>query len=173
MHAQRPHSQELSPSAYAELYRLAAMLVAKESGVRSFGPSDICSEAYLRLRGTSCVPIERFRARAANVIRRILVDAARRRNAEKRGRGWERTSIESATREVARPDFSLDLVDLDAELEALGGVDPRAARVIELRHFGGLTSDEIAAELGVSVRTVTDDLKRGAQWLKERLRDNS
>lgn len=155
---------------YDELSRLVAPLVRNESGVRSFRPSDVVQEAYLRLRDLHGWSPDSFRARAVETIRRVLVDAARRRRAAKRGGGHTRVPLEEAA--VGVPvggNGELDLVDIDEALTHLGRVDARAAKVIELRFFGSRTVPEAAEELRICERSANADFRRGISWLRERL----
>jgi RNA polymerase sigma factor (TIGR02999 family) len=108
-----------------------------------------------------------FVAVAARTMRRLLIDHARRKAAEKRGGGWARVTLGDAEREVIEdPDQYLAL---DAALEELAQMDPRAAQVVELRFFGGFGMDEIARHLDVSRRTVQDDWAMARAWLHRRL----
>src|SRR4051812_33530380 len=145
----------LVPVAYAELRRLADSYLRRERTDHTLQPTALVHEAYVRLVGQS-QPDYRNRAHffgvAAQLMRQILVDHARSRNAGKRGGGEARIPLESvAEASASDPEIFLDL---DNALHKLEARDPRKARLIELRFFGGLTAEESAESLGVSVETV-------------------
>ena len=108
-----------------------------------------------------------FKAVAAQAMGRLLVDHARARNREKRGGGWRRVSLYDAFQLSERND--LDALSLQDALEKMRSLDDRQAQVVELRLFGGLSSEESARILGVSVRTVERDWKMGQAWLRREL----
>jgi RNA polymerase sigma factor (TIGR02999 family) len=112
-----------------------------------------------------------FFAVSAQMMRRVLIDAARERDALKRGGGAVRVAFDEAR--AGAPGLSVDLLALDEALEALATFDPRKARVVELRYFGGLTVDETAAVVGVSVETVMRDWRMARLWLLRALRGTS
>ena len=160
---------KLAPIVYEELRRLARHYLSGERTDVNLQTTALVNEAYLRL-----VDYKRMRwqdrahffAVSAQVMRRILVDHGRRRNI-KRGAGVRHVSIEDVA--VVTPDPSGDLVALDDALHALGRVDPRKARVVELRFFGGLTVEETADVLKVSTVTVIRDWTTARAWLYREL----
>jgi len=160
---------KLAPIVYNELRRLARHYLNRERTDISLQTTALVNEAYLRL-----VDYKRMRwqdrahffAVSAQVMRRILVDHGRRRNI-KRGAGIRHVSIDDKA--VLAADRSDDLVALDAALHALGQVDPRKARVVELRFFGGLTVEETAEVLKVSTVTVMRDWSTARAWLYREL----
>jgi RNA polymerase sigma-70 factor (ECF subfamily) len=155
---------------YEELSRVVTPIARRESGTRSFRPSDVVQETYLRLREGPGESMPAFRARAVETARRVLVDAARRRRAAKRGGGQSRVPLDEASLEASPTrDGPIDLVDIDEALTHLARVDARAAKVIELRFFGECTVAETAAELGICERSASADFVRGISWLRERL----
>lgn len=161
---------DLLAAVYHDLRRMAAALMRDESNRHTLQPTAIVHEAYLRLSKQSSAlnNEDYFRALAATQMRRVLIDYARQRNRIKRGGGRDRVPL---TELCAADSMDLDdILDLSTELEELIQVDPRSARVVELRYFGGLTQDEIATQLSVSRRTVEDDWRYARAWLYERLR---
>jgi RNA polymerase sigma factor (TIGR02999 family) len=169
----RATAEQLMPLVYEELRRLARGYMARENREHTLQPTALVNEAYLKLidqtrvdwRGRS-----HFRAVGARVMRRILIDHARRRGGQKRGGGLQRVTLGDSLLSPPDPDVDLpDLLALNDALEKLARLDERQARVVELRFFGGLTTVEIAETLGVSERTVGDDWKHGRAWLKREL----
>jgi RNA polymerase sigma factor (TIGR02999 family) len=121
-------------------------------------PTELVHEAYLRLieRDASTWESRRnFFFAAARAMRDVLVEKARRKAALKRGRGWARTALEDVTRAVEEPD--VDVLALEEALERLGAEDRRKLEIVQLRFYGGLTAEETAEVLGVSLRTVERD----------------
>src|SRR5262249_23851283 len=141
---------------YDQLRGLAAAYMHGEREGHTLQPTALVHEALLRLDGSRVLPGGRvhFLALAATAMRHVLVDPARARGAARRGGGWTRVTVSEAARLSEGPDDDVLLVD-DA-LTKLAAVDPRAARLVELRFFAGLTEAEIAAELGISERWVRD-----------------
>jgi RNA polymerase sigma factor (TIGR02999 family) len=164
---------ELVPRVYRELHRIAAGYVHGERPGHTLRPTDLVSEAYVRLVGSSHPEWNdrvQFYAIAARTMRQVLVDHARKRDAAKRGGGERPIELDDRVGHDARP---IELLALDAALLALAEFDERKARVIELQYFGGLTQDEIAKVLGVHVNTVARDLKVAEAWLQRRLGDDA
>ena len=156
--------ETLLPIVYAEIHRLAAGYLRHERGGHTLSPTDLISEAFLRLAGAEQPDWSdraHFFAIAARHMRQILVDHARRRRARKRGGGAERVTLD----ETIALDRPLELVALDDALRALAVVDERLAQLIELHYFGGLSQKEIAAVLKQHVNTVAKDLKLAEAWL--------
>jgi RNA polymerase sigma-70 factor (ECF subfamily) len=155
-----------------ELRRIARRCMAGERGGHSLQATALVNEAYLRLIDAQHVDWQNrthFLAISARLMRRILVDVARTKGYEKRGGGAVRVTFDDELVVTDRP--GQDLVALDDALEALAGVDERKARVIELRFFGGLSVEESAAVLKVSVDTVMRDWKLAKAWLQRELRN--
>ena len=166
---ERQSGAALAEILYEDLRRGAERLMRKEVESHTLQATDLVSEAYLRLVGPDQLHNSRthFLALAANVMRRVLVDHARRRQAERRGGGAVGVPLESGhLASNARP---LDSMALEEALTDLSRLDPRAARVVELRFFGGLTEREVAQEAGVSERTVRNDWAFAKVWLHRRL----
>ena len=159
------------PVVYAELRRIAHRRMSLERPGKSLQPTALVNEVYLRLVGTTRVSFRdrsRFFALAAQMMRRILVDAARSRGASKRGGAIEKMSLEEGF--LAAPGKDREIVALDDALEALFKEDPRKARVVELRFFGGLSIEETVEVLGISVQTVRRDWTFAQAWLAHTMR---
>lgn len=169
--AQTPDPR-LIDEVYAELRRLAGIWMADEKAGHTLQPTALVSEAWLRLvgpdRDIAWQGRSHFVAVAARTMRRLLIDHARRKAAEKRGGGWARLTLSAAEDQVF--DDPGEFVALDAALQELAALDPRAAQVVELRFFGGFGMDEIARHLDVSRRTVQDDWSTARAWLHGRLK---
>ena len=145
--------------------------MAGERGGHSLQATALVNEAYLRLIDVQRVNWQNrahFLAMSARLMRRILVDVARSKRYQKRGGGVVRVTFDEAV--TVTPEPGQDLVALDDALEALATVDARKARVIELRFFGGLSVEETAVALTVSVDTVMRDWKLAKAWLQRELR---
>jgi RNA polymerase sigma factor (TIGR02999 family) len=158
--------EALTPLVHQELHRLASAYMAGERPGHLLQATALVNEAYLRLVDWKDVRWQNrahFFGVAATIMRRVLVDVARTRDRAKRGRGQIHVSLSEAT-EVAATQ-SVDLVALDDALKALEALNPRQSRVIELRFFGGLSLDEAAHVLGVSVGTVRRDWSLAQAWL--------
>jgi len=157
--------EKLTPIVYDELRRLARYYMNGERADISLQTTALVNEAYLRLVDYKRMRFENrahFFAVSAQLMRRILVDHARRRNL-KRGAGVQHVSLEQTA--VVSSGSDTDLVGLDDALQALAQLDPRKARVIELRFFGGLSVDETAEVLKVSPITVMRDWTTARAWL--------
>lgn len=162
---------QVVPLIYEELRRLAARYMAGEKAGHTLQTTALVHEAYLRLvdrRQTTWQNRIHFFGAAAGVMRRILVDHARARLAEKRGGGAAHLSLEEAL--VFSDDQSEELVRLDEALERLRQLDPRQSRVVELRFFAGLSVEETSSILGVSPKTVKRDWSVARAWLHRELR---
>jgi RNA polymerase sigma factor (TIGR02999 family) len=150
-------ANRLAPLVYAELHRLAEFAMQREAAGHTLQPTELVHEAFLRLIGQRNVSWQnrsQFYGIAAQAIRRILIDHARRRRTAKRDHGLRVTLDESIGR---APDRGIDLIALDDALEQLAALDARQARVVELRYFGGLTVEETAEALSTSPATVKRD----------------
>lgn len=161
---------ELMPLVYDELRRLAGGYLRGERPGQTLRPTDLVSEAYLRL--VDGAPLDwdgraHFFAIAARAMRQVLVDSARQRSAGKRGGGERPVTFDEAG--AAACDRPEGLVALDDALSELAKNDERKAKVVELFYFGGLSQAEIASMLVVHVNTVSRDLRFAEAWLKSRL----
>lgn len=156
---------QIAPLIHEELRRLAAFHLHGERPGHTFSPTDLVSEAYLRLAGGKLELNDRahFFAIASYNIRQILVDHARKRGARKRGAGERPVELEEGLVAVDRP---WELVELDDALLELAKQDERKAKVIELYYFGGLKQEEIADVLDVHVNTVGRELRFSEAWLR-------
>jgi RNA polymerase sigma factor (TIGR02999 family) len=154
-----------------ELQRLAAAYLRRERPGHTLQPTALVNEAYLRLVGQASPPDwesrSHFVAIAANHMRQILVDQARRHRAAKRGSGVTLMPLDDAN--AASDPRSVDLLALDEALTQLAAVDERKARAMELKYFGGLQMAEIATVLDISVKTVEKDVRLGIAWLRSAL----
>jgi RNA polymerase sigma-70 factor (ECF subfamily) len=162
--------ERLVPLVYAELRRVAHRRMRDERPDHILQTTALINEAYLRLVDINRVRWQnraQFYAVSAQMMRRILVDAARARDARKRGGEISHVVFDEAL--TPTPQRDADLVALDAALEALSLVDSRKCRVVELRYFGGLSVDETAEVLGVSVETVARDWRLAKLWLLREL----
>lgn len=154
-----------------QLQQLAARLLRRERPDHTLEPNAVVNELYLRLIGNQPVSYQdraHFFAIAAQTMRRILIDHARARVADKRGGEQRRVPLSDVDGWSAATS-SEQLLDLDTQLSALASADPRAARVVELRFFGGLREEDVAEVLQVSVITVKRDWKAARAWLAARL----
>jgi len=159
------------PLVYGELRRIAKRCLAGERAGQTLQATALVNEAYLRLvdvRQVNWQNRAHFLAMSARLMRRILVDVARSKRYQKRGGGAVKVTLDDAV--VAAVERGPDLVALDDALSALAAVDERKARVIELRFFGGLSVEETATVLKVSVDTVMRDWKLAKVWLLRELR---
>jgi RNA polymerase sigma factor (TIGR02999 family) len=162
---------QLVPLVYSELHRLASLQLRGERPGHTFRPTDLVSEAYLKLTaGESATFNDRvhFFAVAASNMRRILIDHARKRGRVKRGAGEAPVELDEV---IASNDRPAELIELDEALDALAETDARKARAIELHYYGGLSYDEVAQVLGVHENTVAADIRFGRAWMAKRLRD--
>jgi RNA polymerase sigma factor (TIGR02999 family) len=162
----------LTPLVYDELRRLARSYLRRHAFQNSLQPTAVVHEAWLKLvdqRHVTWQNRAQFFGLAAKVMRDLLVDHARAREAAKRGGDWERLSMSVATDYAARSVERIDLLALDEALRRLAEINPRRSRVVELRFFGGLTGAETAAALGVSDSTVERDWNLARAWLYNEL----
>jgi RNA polymerase sigma factor (TIGR02999 family) len=153
---------------HAELHRLARARMRGERAQHTFSPTELVSEAFLRLAGANVEWGDRthFFAVAARIMRQILVDHARAKAALKRGGRARAVTFDEQLIAAERPE---ELIALDDALTALASVDERKAKVIELRYFAGMEHKEIAAALQVHVNTVARDLRLGEAWIHRHL----
>ena len=158
--------ERMLPLVYDELRRLAASYLRRERPGHTLQPTALVHEAYMRLvdqRQVDWSNRAQFVGLAAVMMRRILVNHARDRIAEKRGGGAEHVPLTLAGDRLGAPE--LNVLDLHEALERLAALDPRKSQIVELKFFGGLTMDEIAQAIGVSVATVEREWKFSRAWL--------
>jgi RNA polymerase sigma-70 factor, ECF subfamily len=163
--------ERLMPAVYDELRRVARQHMRAERGDHTLQTTALVHEVYLRLVGqhsTDWKTRAQFFAIAATMMRRILVDHARRRAAGKNGGGMIRLPLDEAI--VAADSRSGEVLAVDVALDRFAAIDPRAARIVELRYFGGLTVDQAAGILGLSIATVKRDWAAAKAWLARELR---
>lgn len=165
---------ELTPIVYAELHRLAHRYMRKSAGPDLMQTTALVHEAYLRLVGEDIhwQGRDHFFAVASTVMRRILVDFARRRFALKRGGGDQELSLDEALDSApssAEERPILEILALDRALHELAEIDPRKARTLELRYFSGMTIKETAHIMDLSHATVEREMKLAKSWLARAL----
>ena len=161
---------KLIPLVYDALRGLAARQLRGESKQRTLHPTALVHEAWLRLMSDRDVSFENrlhFFALAAQAMRRVLVDRARARDAQKRAGGWERVTLDEAVAQEGPRE--LDAIALDEALEELQAIDPGKVRMVELRFYAGLSVDETAQVLGVSPSTVAREWRLARAWLFRKL----
>lgn len=154
-----------TPAVYEELRRIADAVMAGERCGHTLEPTALTNEVWLRIRGSrNADSLNRgaFLGLAAQAMRRILTEHARRRSASKRGGGLRRTTLAGRTIEAAPEDLALDM---ESALNQLEGTDSELARLVELRFYGGLSTEEIAEALGTSPRTVKRRWRFARAWL--------
>lgn len=158
---------ELAPLVYQELKRLARSYLRGERRHHTLQTTGLLHETYLRLMTTEPLDLKdraHFFAVAARIMRRILIDYARARQAVKRGQAPEKTDLTDALSLASRQSWD-KLLDVNRALDRLNEIDARQARIVELRFFAGLEIDEIAEVVGVSSRTVKRDWRFAQSWL--------
>lgn len=168
----RQAAGQLLPLVYDELRRLASQKMVNEKSAQTLQPTALVHEAFLRLVGNE----DRqqwdgrghFFAAAAEAMRRILIEGARRRNAEKRGGGMARCELKDDDVSLDAEDFET-LLSLDEALSKLAQEDASLAKLVELRYFTGLTIEETAKILGVSPRTTKRNWAYARAWLKREM----
>ena len=163
--------ERLIPLVYNELRRLARQCMRKERAGHTLQTTALVNEAYLRLVKSSRVDWQdraHFFAVASQLMRRVLVDEARRRKLQKRGGEFTRLTL-SDEGLPARQQREIDLIALDEALERLAEFAPRKCKVVEMRFFGGLSIDQTSAVLGVSVDVVKREWRTAKLWLLEEL----
>ncbi len=167
----RSAEDALMPRVYVELHRLAAARLRSERDGHTLQATDLVHEAYLRLCGTDDVAwqnrVHFFRV-AARLMRHILVDYARQRNAQKRNEGEPFVPLSEAI--VISTSQSATAVEVDELLCKLAEVSPRQAQVVEMKFFAGLTEEEIAEALGKNIRTIRRDWLMARAWLHGQLK---
>jgi RNA polymerase sigma-70 factor (ECF subfamily) len=159
------------PLVHDELRRIARRCLHGERANHSLQATELVNEAFLRLVDIQQIDWQNrthFLAMSARLMRRVLVDLARARGADKRGGGAIRVTLNEAAIDGLAP--NADVIRLDDALKALAALDERKSRVVELRFFGGLTADETAVALQVSSKTVLRDWEFARAWLQRELR---
>ena len=162
--------EKLLPVLYADLRKLASAYMRKEAPGHTLQPTALVGEAYLRLDSRRHIPVEsraHFMAAAAEAMRRILVDHARRKRSEKRGGDRQRITLHEGL--AAKQAEDVDLLALDQALDRLRQLDKRMADVVMLRYFGGLALEEVARVLDLSERAVSRHWTMARTWLKREL----
>jgi RNA polymerase sigma factor (TIGR02999 family) len=163
--------ERLTEQVYPELLRIARRYMRNERPGNSLQATALVHEVYLRLVDVAQVEWQQraqFFAMAAQMMRRILVSAARARGSQKRGGGAPNVDIEGTA--IVSPEPDRSILAVDEALAAFSQLAPRQARVVELRYFGGLTEEEIVAVLGISPRTVRRDWEFARAWLSKELK---
>lgn len=172
MHKLDPALGDLFSATYEELRRLAAS-VKQDDPAATLNPTTLVHEAYIKLAASLRLRPEsrlHFKRLAARAMRQVLVEAARRRNAVKRGRGYAFVTFDD---DVGAPSSSDELLALDSALDELARVEPRQALMVEARFFGGLDMNETATLLDVSESTLLRDWRAARAWLALQLRGAS
>jgi RNA polymerase sigma factor (TIGR02999 family) len=163
----------IAPLVHAELYRLAKRYMSKERPDHLLQTSALINEAYVRLIDWKAVRWQNrahFFGVAAQIMRRLLVDHARKHNAEKRGQDFKKLSLdENIDRAVER---SAELIALDDALKTLASFDQQKARMVELRYFGGLSIEETADVMGVTPTTIKRHWRLAKAWLHGEMQRN-
>jgi RNA polymerase sigma-70 factor (ECF subfamily) len=169
-HGDKDAPARLMPLVYDELRKLADYYLRQERTDHTLQPTALVHEAYLKLVDQTRVDWQNrahFFGVAAQLMRRILVDYARRHQAIKRGGFQQKLTLDEAM--VYAPSRDVDLVALDDALNVLAQMDARQSRIVELRFFGGLTIEETAEALGVSPATVKADWSMAKAWLRREI----
>jgi RNA polymerase sigma factor (TIGR02999 family) len=165
--------ERLTPVVYAELHRIARRNLAGEREGHLLQPTALVNEAFVRLLGDA--PVEwasraHFFGFSARLMRRILIDFARAQETNKRGHRSPHLDLSMAGDVPVNQADPVDLIDLDQALDDLATLDERQAKLVELRYFGGLETNEICVLLGISERTVVREWRVARAWLFDRLR---
>ena len=161
---------QLLPAVYDELHRLAARHLGREATGHTLQPTELVNEVYLRLvdqRRVDWRNRAQFLGLAANMMRRVLVNHARDRGAQKRGGNGQQISLSLLESPHGRPD--VDLIALEEAMHRLAALDDRKSRVVELKFFGGLTTEEIGEVLRISGATVEREWAFARAWLYDAL----
>lgn len=163
-------AEKLLPLVYDELRKFAAVRLAQEKPGQTLQATALVHEAYMRLVGTSKQPHwdsrRHFFGAAAEAMRRILVDGARRKQTQKHG-GRQRLDLDADV--IAAPEPNEDLLALDAALSRLSELDPQKAKLVELRYFAGLTGDQAAEVLGISASSADRLWVYTRAWIRREL----
>jgi len=170
----RVEADGLAALLYPELRRRAAAYLRRERAGHTLQPTALVNEAYLLLaaqRVGGWRDRTHFAAMAAQMMRRVLVDHARRRKTTKRSGQWSRVTLTDQA--AASPDDGIDVIALDDALSELASFDPEKSRLVELRYFGGLSIDETAEAMNVSPATIDREWRAARAWLQTRLTHGS
>jgi RNA polymerase sigma factor (TIGR02999 family) len=166
-------ADELFPVIYAELRRVARRYLGRERKNHTLQPTALVHEAWLRLQNDRAIKLHgrtQGLALAAQAMRRLLVDHGRRQKRDKRGGGAQPLSLDELLKAASTAAVPVeDLLALDAALARLEAIDPRAAQIITLRFFSGLSVPEVAEVLHLSLRTVESDWTHARAWLRREL----
>ena len=160
---------ELFPLVYAEVHRVAHNALRRETAGR-LQTTELVNEAYLRLARQKRVRWQNrahFLGIASQVMRRILVDLARKRQADKRGSGLPPVTLDTVM--IASPEVPVEVIELDDALRRLTVLDPRQGQLVELRFFGGLSVEETAEVMQISARTIKREWSSARAWLRREL----
>lgn len=163
----REVADEIIPILYRELRKVAAARLRSDRSGHTLQPTALVNEAYLKLVGSSAQKWENrthFLTFASHIMRQILTDHSRKVRAAKRGGGEAKEELNEQAAGVPARDSSLET--LDEALTALEKIDPRKAKIIELKYFGGLTGEEIAEAMELGTATITRDLRMAEAWLR-------
>jgi RNA polymerase sigma factor (TIGR02999 family) len=173
--------ESLWPLVYDDVRRLARRQMAGERGDHTLQGTALVNEAFIRLAGQRVFEWqnrEQFLSLAAQIMRRVLVDHARQRAAQRRGDGARRVSLEDTQAAIeideaqalrALDDERIDVLAIDSALTKLSRIDAPQGRIVELRYFGGLTLEETASVAGISLATVKRELAIARAWLRREL----
>jgi RNA polymerase sigma factor (TIGR02999 family) len=163
-------AEQLLPLVYDELRKLAAQKLAQEKPGQTLEATGLVHEAYMRLVGVSDQTWENrrhFFSAAAEAMRRILIENARRKQSRKHGADWQRRDVDAEALVAPEPDT--DLLALNQALERLATHDPAKAKLVELRYFAGLTGEQAAAVLGIPARSLDRQWAYTRAWLRREL----
>lgn len=163
----------LTETLYRELHGIAQAQFRRQPGGVTLQPTAVIHEAFLKLAaqgGQMAMSRSHLLALASRVMRQILVDHWKARNAQKRGGGRERVYIEQMGTEQTERSSEVDVLDLHETLSELEAASPRKARIVEMRFFGGMTVPEIAEAMDISISTVESDWRLARAWLAARLK---
>jgi RNA polymerase sigma factor (TIGR02999 family) len=169
----RAAGEEAAARIYGELHRIASREMRRERPGHTLQATALVNEAYLRLAAAGSLEIQsrgHFYAVASQQMRRILVDHARSAGAQRRGGGAVQMDLDAV--QLGAEGRNVDLLSLDESLAELEKIEPRAAKVVELRYFGGHTDKEVVEALGVSLATVRRDWEFARSWLFRRMQGN-
>jgi RNA polymerase sigma factor (TIGR02999 family) len=163
-------ADQLLPLVYDELRKMAAQKLAHEKPGHTLQATALVHEAYVKLLGQqerrSYRDRSHFFAAAAAAMRRILIESIRRKRTRKRGGDWNRQPLEA----VSAPEHDEELLALDEALHKLAGIDPKKAKLVELRYFAGLTGEQAAEVLGISATTADRHWAYARAWLQAEIR---
>jgi RNA polymerase sigma-70 factor, ECF subfamily len=163
-------ADQLLPLVYSELHRLAKSYMSRERRDHTLQPTALINQAYLRIAQQENVEWQNhahFIGFAANVMRRVLVDHAREHNAAMRGGGRVRVDLDEGI--AVSKERSSEILLLEEALTRLETLNPRQAKVVEMRYFGGLSVEEVASVLGIAPRSVKRDWALARMWLFEEI----